>query len=64
MDELNIAVELVTVAIEKLNIESEEYYRNGDNYRGNIRHDAANKLKFDLERLIIARDYIAIALKK
>lgn len=64
MEELKIAIENIEKAVNDLRRSSDEYYKNGDNYRGNIRYDAALRLFSDLERLKIANDYITIALKK
>lgn len=64
MEELKIAIENIEKAVNDLRHSSDEYYKNGDNYRGNIRYDAALRLFSDLERLKIANDYITIALKK
>jgi DNA repair ATPase RecN len=50
--------------ISNLENESEKYYKDGDNFRGNIRHDAATRLKTDLKQLSIGYDYISKALKK
>jgi len=50
--------------IKNLEIESEKYYDNGDNFRGNIRHDVMERLKSDLNHLSTGYDYISKALKK
>ena len=64
MEDLDLAVAHLEAAIEKLRNTSEYYYSNEDNYRGNIRYDAATRLSEDLNHLTIARDYITLALLK
>lgn len=64
MENLDVVVENLEVAIKELFATAEHFYSAGDNYRGNIRHDAAIRLSGDLERITVARDYIALALKK
>ena len=64
MEELKIAIENIEKVVNDLRHSSDEYYKIGDNYRGNIRYDAALRLFSDLERLKIANDYITVALKK
>ena len=64
MEALNIAVASLEDAISQLIISSEAYYDSGDNYRGNIRCDAANDLSLKLISLKLSRDYIAIAFEK
>jgi len=64
MENLKIAVNNLKIAVNNLKKESEKFYSVGDNYRGNIRYDAAVRLDGDLKRLIIAQDYIESAMKK
>lgn len=63
-DNLNASVNALEKAIAALKTESDRYYAVGDNRRGNIRYDAAIRLKSDLDHLIIGRDYITLAIKK
>jgi hypothetical protein len=64
MENLKIAVDNLRISIDILKEESEKFYSVGDNYRGNIRYDAAVRLDGDLKRLITARDYIEYTMKK
>jgi len=64
MKNLDSAVDSMEKTIKILKKEAETFYNDGDNYRGNIRFDAANRLVGDLNRMVIARDYIKLALKK
>lgn len=64
MEEIDIAVDNLKKAIIKLQKESENFYDKGDNFRGNIRHDASRDLRLKLDALIISKSYIKEALKK
>jgi hypothetical protein len=61
---LNSAIRNLEAAIAVLMEKAEVYYAAGDNMRGNIRFDAAARLSADLDRLVIARDYIVLAMAK
>jgi hypothetical protein len=62
--DLNLSIKALENAVTQLSDAATWFYEIGDNYRGNIRHDAAGRLQGDLDRLIAARDYIIPALKK
>lgn len=47
MDELDQAVRYIDAAIERLAAEAEAYYAAGDNRRGNIRADTAERLRHE-----------------
>ena len=51
-------------AIQLLSQESEHYYANSDNMRGNVRNDSSGKLEEVKTRMKIIRDYTTAALKK
>jgi hypothetical protein len=61
---LNNSVESLRTAIRLLEEKAAAFYSEDDNYRGNIHFDAASRLRGDLDRLIIGRDYITLAIKK
>ena len=55
---LDSAVREIELAIEILHEESDLYYENNDNRRGNICYDAKGILALDLTRLKERRDYL------
>jgi hypothetical protein len=61
---LNQSVDALRTSIRLLEEKAAAFYSKNDNYRGNIHFDAASRLRGDLDRLIIGRDYIILALKK
>ncbi len=61
---LNKSITALKNAIADLKTRAAFHYTAGDNLRGNIRNDAANRLQGDLDRLAIGVDYIILALKK
>lgn len=63
-DNLNLSIDSLEKAISALKDESDQYYANGDNSRGNICYDVAIRFQSDLDRLIVGRDYIVLAIKK
>jgi hypothetical protein len=64
MESLNNSIENLKTTINILKNEANQFYEKGDNFRGNIREDAANRLSFDLSRLETFKDYIIPALEK
>jgi len=62
--DLNLSIKALENAVTQLRNAAAWFYEAEDNYRGNIRCDAADRLQGDLDRLIAARDYIIPALKK
>ena len=64
MNDLIDAIDSLAAAIKKLSTSADNSYAAGDNYRGNIRSDAAAELKLKLNALITSNVYITIALNK
>ena len=61
---INRALSLLQEAAEELLASGEEFYEAGDNYRGNIRHDAGTALLREVQGLRSRTGHLASALRK